>query len=146
MTVLLVYAPQAGLDDSLKILFYKNLRWTMTKISASEILFACGDFNGHIGINADGYEELHDGTGFGRHNLEGERILKFAVAQNLVVSNSRFTKRVSHLVTYQSGKNQNQIDYILVKRQNTKSLSDVKVIPNDECVTQHKLCCKNCKN
>ena len=111
----------------------------MTKISASEILFACGDFNGHIGIDADGYEEVHDGTGFGRRNLEGERILKFAVAHNLVVSNSRFTKRVCHLVTYQSGKNQNQIDYILVKRQNMKLVRDVKVIPNEECVTQHKL-------
>ena len=49
-------------------------------------------------------------------NLEGERILEFAVAHNLVVSNSLFTKRESHLVTYQSGSNQSQIDYILVKR------------------------------
>ena len=49
-------------------------------------------------------------------NLEGERILEFAVAHNLVVSNSLFTKRESHLVTYHSGKNQSQIDYILVKR------------------------------
>ena len=49
-------------------------------------------------------------------NLEGERILEFAAAHNLVVSNSLFTKRESHLVTYQSGNNQSQIDYILVKR------------------------------
>ena len=46
VTVLSVYAPHAGLHDSVKDLFYKNLQWTLTKISASEILFVCGDFNG----------------------------------------------------------------------------------------------------
>ena len=49
VTVLCVYAPQAGLDDSVKYLFYENLQWTLTKISAS----VCVDFNGHIGKNAD---------------------------------------------------------------------------------------------
>ena len=49
VTVLCVYAPQAGLDDSVKYLFYENLQWTLTKISAS----VCGDFNGHIGKDAD---------------------------------------------------------------------------------------------
>ena len=56
VTVLLVYAPQAGLYDSVKDLFYENLQWTLTKISASEILFVCGDFSGHIGKNVGGYE------------------------------------------------------------------------------------------
>ena len=107
---------KAGLDDSVKDLFYENLQWTLTKISASEILFVCRDFNGHIGKNRDGYEGVHGGRGFGRRNLKGGRILEFAVAHNLVVSNSLFTKRESHLVTHQSGNNQSQIDYILVKR------------------------------
>ena len=69
MTVLLVYVPQAGLDDSVKDMFYENLQWTLTKISASEILLVCGDFNGHIGKNADGYEGVHGGRRFGRCNL-----------------------------------------------------------------------------
>ena len=42
VTVLLVYAPQAGLDDSVKDLYYENLQCTLTKISASEILFFVG--------------------------------------------------------------------------------------------------------
>ena len=139
VTILSVYAPQAGLDDSMKDLFYENLQWTLTKINASEILIVCGDFNGHIRKNADGYEGVHGGRGFGRLNLESERILEFAVAHNLVVLNSLFTKRESHLVTYQSGENQSQIDYILVEWQNIKLVCDVKVIPNEECVSQHKL-------
>ena len=55
--------------------------------SASEIFFVCGDFNGHVEKNEDGYEGVHGGRGFGRANLESERILEFAVTHNLVVSN-----------------------------------------------------------
>ena len=61
-------------------MLYENLLWKLTKISASEILLVCKDFNGHIGKNADGYEGVHGGRGFGRSNLEGYRILEFAVA------------------------------------------------------------------
>ena len=32
VTVLSVYAPQAGLDDCVKDLFYENLQWTLTKL------------------------------------------------------------------------------------------------------------------
>ena len=39
-------------------------------------------------------------VGFERCVLEGERIFEFAVAHNLVASNSFFTE--GHLVTYQS--------------------------------------------
>ena len=67
----------------------------------------------------------------------GERILEFVGAHVLVASYSLFMKRESHLVTYQSG--ENQIDYILIKRQNIILVRDVKAIPNEECVTQHKL-------
>ena len=138
-TVLSVYAPQAVLHDIAKDLFHESLQWTLTKISVFEILFVCGNFNGHIGKNADGYEEVHGGRGFGRRNLDGKRILEFAVAHNLVVLNLLFTKRERHLVTYQSDEYQSQIDYILVKQQNIKLVRDIKVIPNEECVTQENL-------
>ena len=59
LTLLSVYASQAVLDDSVKDLFHENLQWTLTKVSASEIIFVCEDFNGHIGKNADEYEGVH---------------------------------------------------------------------------------------
>ena len=144
MTVLSIYATQADLNVSVKDLFYEIMQWTLTKISASQILFVCVYFKGH-----NRYEGVRDGRGFGRHNLEGEKILEFAVPHNLVVSNSFFTKRESHLVTYhQSRENQIRIDYILVKRQNVNLVRDVKVIPNEECNPTQTTCfsCKNSKN
>ena len=43
------------------------------------------------------------------------------------------------LIAYSSDNNNTQIDYILVKKSFLKQVRDVKVIPNEECVTQHKL-------
>ena len=43
-----------------------------------EALIICGDFNGYVGGEADGYEEVHGCHGFGRRNLEGELLLEFA--------------------------------------------------------------------
>ena len=48
-------------------------------------------------------------------------------------------KKDSHLINYQSGNASSQVDYILFKGKDVKSVRDVKVIPSEECVTQHKL-------
>ena len=56
------------------------------------ILLVSRDFNGHIRMNANGYKEVHDGRGFERLDVEGERILEFAVAHKLAASNCFFTK------------------------------------------------------
>jgi hypothetical protein len=66
-------------------------------------LFICGDFNGHVGGEAEGYEGVHGCHGFGRRNLEGELLLQFAEARDLVVANTWFTKKEKQMVTYESG-------------------------------------------
>ena len=47
-TVLSVYAPQSGLEDSAKDAFY-DLQTVISKIPDKEVLTPCGDWNGHIG-------------------------------------------------------------------------------------------------
>ena len=125
VTVVSVYAPQSGLARNVKDAFYDDQISVLSKIKENEILLPCGDWNGHIG--------------HGLRNTEGERILELAITLDLVVTNSRFKKRPSHLITFESGENRRQIDYILCRKQNFKLIIDVKVIPGEECVTQHKL-------
>ena len=50
------------------------------------------------------------------------------------------------MVAYQSGENQSQIAYILVNWQNIKSVHGVKVISNEQCVTQHELLVCDARN
>ena len=52
----------------------------------------------------------------GKRNTEGERILEFAFANELVVGNTLFKKKPEHLVTYQSGNAATRIDFILYRQ------------------------------
>ena len=97
----------------------------------TEFLLPCGDWNGHIGREAAGYEEVHGGQAVEEMNTEGERLLEFAMANNLVIGNSWFKKRDNHLYTYESGGAQTQVDYILMRKRDFKKAQDIKVIPGE---------------
>ena len=75
-------------------------------------------------MNSEGYEEVHDGGGFERRDIECDRILEFAVAHKLVVSNCFFTKTGSKTNWLHPGQ--------VTER---KLVLDIKAIPNEECVT-----------
>ena len=92
-------------------MFYDEFQKCISKVPSSEILIPLGDWNGHVGEKADGFEDVHDGFNYGTHNYEGECILEFTMANNLFVADTCFTKRESHLVTYNSGGS--KIDFIL---------------------------------
>ena len=134
-----VYAPQANLSEFEKDRFNQMLQCTLAKIPASEQLFVCGDWNGHIGSQSTGFEEVHGGQAIGKRNTEGERVLEFAFANELVVGNTWFKKKPKHLVTYQSGNADTQIDFILYQRSFRKQVSNVKVILGEEIALQHRL-------
>jgi len=81
----------------------------------------------------------HGGFGYGSRNREGEEVLDFAIAYNLMVANTFFRKRQSHLVTFSSGHHASQIDFILTRREDKRTCLDCKVIPGECVVSQHKL-------
>lgn len=139
ITVTCVYAPQCGLDENTKDQFYDELLAVVSKFDEKETVVVAGDLNGHVGSSASGYEGVHGGSGFGDRNPEGERILEFCDANNMIVANTMFTKRASRLVTYESGGLRSQIDYVLVRRATRKLVKDVKVIAGEECAPQHRL-------
>ena len=103
------------------------------------MLIIAGDLNGHVGKSTSGYSNVHGGFGYGTRNPEGERILEFCLALDLVVCNTMFKKPDNKLITFSSGGNQTQIDYILVRPSDKKMVRDVKVIPGEEAFTQHRL-------
>jgi hypothetical protein len=65
--------------------------------------------------------------------------LNFALAYDLIVVNTLFKKRVSHLVTFSSGWHCSQIDFILVRREDRHTCLDCRVIPGECVMPQHKL-------
>ena len=131
LNILSIYAPQSGLSDTEKDNFYDQLRGVTAEIPASELLLPCGDWNGHVGSSGTGYEGVHGGHGFGIRNpdTDGERILEFVLANDLLLGNTWFKKRDSHLVTYESGGAATQIDFIMYR----------KCMRREECAPQHHL-------
>ena len=75
--------------------FYDLLYSNVNKVSAAETLLILGDFNGHVGRVANGYEGVHGGHDYGLRNTEGEHILEFAVVHDLVFANTHFHKKES---------------------------------------------------
>ena len=135
-----IHAPQLGLDDRVKDAFSDELQCAFANISEPENLFLCGDFNGLIDCTSEGYGGVHGGVGLDERNTEGEKILEFSVANQLVICNFLFKKRVSHLVTYHSGDSSTLADYALARRRNFKFVSNIKVLLNGK----NALLCINC--
>ena len=137
-----IYAPQSGLSAEIKERFYDQLQGVVAKVPNSENLLIVGDWNGHAGATAEVYSTVHGSQGYGMRNAEGDRMLEFATANDLRVGNTWFKKRDSHLVTFSSGGNQTQIDYILYRRGFSRYVSNVRTFPGSEeqeLVTQHRL-------
>jgi hypothetical protein len=111
----------------------------VSSVPISEKLFIGGDLNGHVGSTRVGFKGVHGGFRYESRNQEGEGILNFALAYDLIVANTLFRKRVSHLVTFSSGQYCSQIDFILTRREDRHACLDCKVIPGECVVPQHKI-------
>jgi hypothetical protein len=139
VNIISAYAPQVGLDDLTKEQFWEQMDDVVQEIPCGEKLFIGGDFNGHVGVQRQGYEKVHGGFGFGDLNEGGRRILNFAVTADLIVGNTLYKKREEHLITFKSGANRSQIDYFLVRGADRLLCKDCKVIPGECLVAQHRL-------
>jgi hypothetical protein len=101
--VISAYAPQIGLNESIKRQFWEQLDALVISVPKSEKLFIGRDLNGHVGSTRVGFDGMDGGFGYESRNQEGVGILNFALAYDLFVMNTLFRKRVSHLVTFSSG-------------------------------------------
>ena len=90
-------------------------------------------------VDTLGYEGIHGGYGFGKHNIDGERIMEFAVGNNLVKRNSKFVNKDNL-----AGGCSSQLYYILLQCNKCHLVKDM-VISGEECVAQHHLLIHNLK-
>ena len=137
LTVLSVYAPQTGLEESTKDAFYDSLQTVISELPDKGIVIPCGDWNGHVGREAAGYEGV---LVLGMVNIVQMVIESLNLLLQMILSLGILSlSRDRHLITYQSGNAKTQIDFILLRKRNLKMAKDIKVIPSEECVPQHKL-------
>ena len=137
--ILSVYAPQVGLSAEEKEAFRDSLEDIISHIPERDGLILAGDLNCHIGNIRTGYESVMGDYGFGTSNVEGIAMLDICKNQNLKISNTYFKKDREKLITYKSGEAETQLDYIIFRPKLGQNIVDCKVIPGEECLTQHRL-------
>jgi exonuclease III len=66
--VISAYAPQIGLNESIKRQFWEQLDALVSSVPISEKLFIGGDLNGHVGSTRVGFDGVHVGFRYGSKN------------------------------------------------------------------------------
>ncbi|KAK3552680.1 hypothetical protein QTP86_020833 [Hemibagrus guttatus] len=97
------YAPQVGCELEEKERFWSELDEVMESIPMGERVVIGADFNGHVGEENTGDEEVMGKFGVKERNLEGQMVVDFAKRMDMAVINTYFQKREEHRVTYKSG-------------------------------------------
>jgi hypothetical protein len=110
----------------------------VSSVHNAEELFIGGYLTGHVGSTRVGFDGVHGGFRYGSRNQEGEGILSFSLDYDLIVANTLFRRRVSHLITFSSGQHCSQINFILTRREDRRACLDCKVIPRECVVPQYK--------
>ncbi|VDO91031.1 unnamed protein product [Heligmosomoides polygyrus] len=131
------YAPQTGCSDQAKDESWNLLDEKTAEVPSKDVIIVAGDLNGHVGAAKDGYS-CHGGFGYGSRNPDGERILEYAESHSLIIVNTVFRKRDSHLISYYSGSSKCQIDFVLVKDRDRSLVTDAKVVPYETVAPPHR--------
>ena len=129
MRVICEYGPPSGRPDAEKVHFYNEMGSEWDLGSSGEIIVSLGDFNGHVGKCAEGFEGVHGRNGVGKRNAEGRRLLEFCDERELCMANTWFKKTDKRKITYSAGGCGTEIDFVLVGKKYRKHIRDVKVIP-----------------
>ena len=132
------YAPQTGRSDDEKDAFWDAVYDLVASLKKEEVVVFGGDLNGHVGRISDGYEGVHGGCGVGERNVEGERILEFGDAMEMIVCGTQFKKDENKLVTYASGDRTTTVDYLMIRKEHRKLMTNAKAIPGEAAVAQHR--------
>jgi hypothetical protein len=61
-------------------------------VPISKKLFIGGELNGYVGSTRVCFDEVHRGFRYGSRNQEGDGILNFVIAYDLIVANTLFRK------------------------------------------------------
>jgi exonuclease III len=123
-----MHAPTEEKEEIENEAFYQKVEAVYDARPSSNIKILLGDLNAKVGR-----EEIYQGL-IRRHSMHfntnnnGQRLVEFAAAKNMVVSSTCFPHKEIHKQTWRSpdGKTNNQTDHILIDKRNASSIQDVK--------------------
>lgn len=128
ITLINAHAPTEDKDDEVKERYYEELQTAYNRAPHSDIKIVLGDFNAKVGQESAyrptiGPHSLHESS-----NGNGEKLIDFALSNNLVVSSTYFPHKRIHKATWTSpdGQTANQIDHVLIDGRHRWNALDVR--------------------
>jgi hypothetical protein len=82
---------------------------------------------------------VHGDFRYDDQSQEREEIMNFTITYDLMVANTFFRKKKSHLITFNIGQHSSQVDFVLTRREDRPNRVDYKVISGECIVPQFKL-------
>ncbi|GBP79249.1 Craniofacial development protein 2 [Eumeta japonica] len=136
-SIIQIYAPTDQYEESTKDRFYDQLSTVLQKTNKN--VMTIGDFNGRIGTQRTGEDNVIGKFGFGRRTKNGERMIVMAFENNLAFMNSFFKINTKKKWTWQSpdGSYKNEIDYIATN--NRKLFQNVNILSQFNFNTNHRM-------
>ena len=108
----------------------------MSRVPRTEKIVVGADLIGDVRKTPGVFQREHGGKGYGQRNSQWETIL-----ESMALVNTFFNKNEERLITYKSGGDNSQFDFIMTRRADLKEMTDCKVIPGEEVVSQLRLQC-----
>ena len=130
-TIVQVYAPTQDYSEEDIEAFYEDISKVIQDNRQSKYNIIMGDFNAKIGTKKpDEMFPCMGQFGIGSKNERGNRLIEFALQENLIIANTLFKKPQFRYWTWKSpnGSITNQIDFVLVSQRG--------IIQNCEVITK----------
>ncbi|GBP71967.1 Craniofacial development protein 2 [Eumeta japonica] len=99
-SIIQIYAPTEQHEESTKDRFYDQLSTVLQE--TNENVMVIGDFNGRIGTQRTGEDNIIGKFGFGRRSKNGDRMIVMTFENNLAFMNSFFKINTKKKWTWQS--------------------------------------------
>ena len=141
LSIIQCYAPTNDSNDRDKEAFYEQLQATFENVHCRDFLLVMGDLNAKVGSDNLNFERVMGRGGCGVQNDNGERLVEWCAFNNMIIGGALFPHRNIHKLTWTSpnGRDQNQIDHLMVNSMWRRSLPDVRVRRGADASSDHHL-------
>ena len=141
LNIIQCYAPTNDAEEERKEELYQQLQAVIDRGAAKDMTILMGDFNGKIGSDNTGYEDIMGTHGLGQMNENGEHFADLYALNQLVIGGNIFPHKRIHKATWRSPdhRTENQIDDICISRKFRRSWRDVRVLRGADVSSDHHL-------
>ena len=141
VNILSIYAPTLCSPAEAKDEFYEELENTVREIPETEHLFMLGDFNARTGDDYNSWPRNIGHFGVGRLNENGQRLLELCSYHNLCITNTFFSTKPIHRVSWRHPRSHHwhQLDLVVTRRAMLNCVLVTRSYHSADCDTDHSL-------